>query len=581
MTKWLSAAAILFALVGAAAPQTPTSNAPGLTIRAGEWVPLQEADVYLPIVVLGHHVARMECGHLMLLRSGFVHIDWNRCAAVSGLPPGPPNASDATPAQIDEVVRIVRSLGFSASAIRSWTAIAPIGYDGFDTGAKTLRIGVVLVDVGPLATARQMLAKFDSANGPDVFDKASANVAYDRQLYLGPDCDTLFSQERAALIEKASEQARTLAAASGRRAAFAGMDEHHADDLLCPPALEPQIVSTDYSPPGLEDSKLFDLANASVHFTLSGVSSRGIATPAMPPEAAKLSAIGGPEIKPLPFDLPGNKPYAAMFGHSRIAVKADAAVIHYDYRIDSGTVEAVEADIGKLAAIGVSKTDVVEQRSTDGLFQHLHVFVRVRPVSLERVKEIEGVFKDSSGAAVQVGTFVRDCRPFLGYVLRDALLRSREKALVVSSVLNKRLRGLAASSVAVGSTTSCGVSPDASLDALAAAAIHQYGFGGGNEGNAVQAAFDATVDAAWTLQQAATERPAQFTEQSYLGIGTLQQSKACDEMRVHALRQAAESALVDGMRIWSIYERAPEFNYTTDADGCPVDVRETLTVFGV
>jgi hypothetical protein len=38
---------------------------------------------------------------------------------------------------------------------------------------------------------------------------------------------------------------------------------------------------------------------------------------------------------------------------------------------------------------------------------------------------------------------------------------------------------------------------------------------------------------------------------------------------------------VDGMRIWSIYERAPEFNYTTDADGCPVDVRETLTVFGV
>lgn len=529
------------------------------------------ADVYVGIAVLGHDVGYIECGHLMMVPPGrFVHVDWTRCTGWDDVKAGPPNASDTTAAEMDDVIHAIEKAGFPPASIQSWTAVAPVGWDGFNTGAKTLRIGLLLVDLGPASQAAAALHRFETAKG-DIFDPVPANVVYSPQLYIAPDCASWENDARDALQAQAQQRARIVASELGERATFDGIDVHHTPNVLCPRTYRPQFLSARWEIPSLEEFPLADRQTASVHFNLSGR--------LKPAEAAQLpkdaylldNAYVVPRGKA--FALPPAQRYAATVAASAIAVPADAAVAEFTYR---GGIQDAPARIAAFAA-QEPHTQLL-QRTENSTEPALHLYVRVQPMTSDRLQALKSAlevngFRDDTG----VLTFVSDCTPYLRYVISTALSKSREKAAAAAPLLHARAGTARAAQINAYDNAACGISPSAPLQTLVDSAAPETGEYVGASGGALTASFSAGVSVAWALDGRDLASQASGEERSYTGSVAPRPGAGCARLGIRALRNAVESAIIDGAKIFSFYERGP-LTGSGASEGCPKYAEETVTI---
>ena len=220
------------------------ANPHTVTIHISDTVPLGNAHVFLGVAVLGHHVGRLEAGWLVKqAQPGILHIDWTKSGNWDGLTRDVEGPRDVSQAQLDAVVHTIEGFGFASSAIRAWRVPAPVGYDGFNEGDKVLMIGEILVDLGPLGTARDALDHLWPVVGKDdPFEKIPrTNVRYAAEFFLQPDCSALDASERGTAVAKANTLAASIARTQGTTATFASYELSSPSQLLCPQGREPHF----------------------------------------------------------------------------------------------------------------------------------------------------------------------------------------------------------------------------------------------------------------------------------------------------------------------------------------------------
>lgn len=552
-------------LIGAAAP---VSNEHTIHVGVSQTLNLSAAHVFVGVAVLGPKVGRIERGWIVKqAREGFLHIDWTKGGNWNGLTRTEQGPRDVTQAQVQSVIYVIESLGYPASAIRSWRVAAPVGYDGFGDGDKVLTIGEILVDLGTADQARLALDRWWDAvedDDKDPFEKLPhLNVRYASNLYFGPDCTAMEQQLRAGALA----QSQTIAQGD----ALADYQSSLPENVLCPADRQPNFYNVRGVPPiRIDDSDLSETRTAHITYTLPGAPLHQ-GPPLIPDDLSRSGAA---------HDVASfAQPYAVTTGAASVMMKPDALVLRFTYDLATKARKGYDADLRNaqanvaalrqlVPAAGIATQRFPAQERED----EISVFVLLRGADMQRLNDLRHAgSRNEPVDSVRYTALFTDCDTPARNAVAQALAQSRRKAAILAKLMRTAVREAGTMSVEYPIDTSvlCGYDPRTPLSAL----LPQLGFENEAQlGKEIAVTANAGVTATWILSGAPSSgAPLVRTEYRAEVIGSSPIASLEDRVMV----QAWHEAFVDNPHIHSVILIAPLVGSVLDGR---TEVSQTIIV---
>ena len=432
-----------------------------VTVSSKVDVPIN--DVYVPIVVFG---------------SGAWGLEQGNADAV--------NAQDVTEQQIDAVKARIVAGGIAADRIQTWMQPARM-FARRNDPRTSLQIGIVVVDFGSPATARDAITLLSKLGQPALH--------FGWNQFAGVDCQAMAQRVRAQIDADARATAERFAAANGAQVTIRSVTPTATDPrtppfdpiALCPASAHPVVQNAGLRPPTIVSDVLTRYISSSVELVYD----------ASPPKVAAIASTApifpfGTFGFPTPiighqnqaYTLRGGR-YIAVPGASEVAVPVDSALIVYKFRARDNYEAAVRAVRGT----GLATEDY---RINDDAMQ---LGVRLRPGTMQLWSKFSSL---GDGTPAGLYRFIGDCGSLREHVQALALERSRRLAEAAAAVLQVTAGPLVVQTDWAGPSSDaiCGNDGLGDMAALIGSATHEPGW---PLFDPTYANFWDSIYAAWTL----------------------------------------------------------------------------------
>lgn len=535
-----------------------------LTAPVSAHISIGAPNIYLAVAVLDPRVAEINSGYLIIAdRPMRGHIDGLAMGpAWSAAPTGTTSEFDLTTAQLRQVEDGMRELGIRETVLRGWIVSAPgIVFGQRRTGP--VKIGEILVDLGPASQATAAIEPFTKNSSAAVHmleTLAKVHITFATGIYYKPDCKRIEQRTKAALSKRARASIASLEDALGIRLHLIEVGSFSSPYALCPDVHPVTISASNDDWSAASFSGFRDLyVSATARYAIRTLAAHHPVPRVPAPVIETAEALFG--VRPYP-ELASER-YVATTASLRAKVAPDTTLLSFSYpRIPQSELDSM---LTTLKSIGVRPADVFVDFDVD----RMSVWVRVKPATDDRVKQIKDVMNPHAREAPLLSFYMNDCSG-RSAVITEAMKRSRERALRLARLLHANLGQPLSITLSEDDLddTACGFSPSATTEQLAHAAVLTPTY----FSDPIFARFPIRVDVAWSLSgKPATRIPAdRIYSKEWPG-------PSCSAAEDAALQQDIEAANLDYGSIWSLLEQPPVMESRSHGPEC-ANVRATVTI---